>query len=164
MEGRRSATNYTIGTVLMPTELQTWPQNAFGTRDCASPHRPPRSVGVGACLIYQSGPQPGKMRWCPAAFSNSSLDPFFLPFSFLHGPCHTSGYSELHTPCGPLVCAGRYDVASEKNTSARPPGLIRLTPRQHFLIDRPTVGRPLIMTLMECLTFQVAGDLFTRRP
>jgi hypothetical protein len=82
-----------------------------------------------------------KMRWCPAAFSNSFSQSPFSPFSFLHRPCHTSGHGELHPPCSPLACAGRYDVASEKNTSARPPVLIRLTPQQHFLIDRPTVGR-----------------------
>jgi hypothetical protein len=60
-------------------------------------------------------------------------------------------------PCGPLVRTGRYDVASEKNASVRRLAFIRSTPRQYFLVDRPTMGLPLAMTLMECLAFQVIG-------
>jgi len=59
----------------------------------------------------------------------------------------------------------RYGADSGKNAAARPPALIRSTPRQHYLVGHPSVHRPLEMTLMKRLAFQqVAGDLVMRQP
>src|SRR5271170_552470 len=104
-----------------------------------------------------------KTRFSPAAFPTALSILFPLHFPARALSCLRPQRAPP-PPCRPLVRPGRYDVASEKNTSVRPPVLIRSTPRQHFLVDRPTVDRPLTMTLMKRLTFQVAGDLFTRRP
>jgi len=43
-------------------------------------------------------------------------------------------------PIGIVYKWARYDAACEKNTSARPPALIRSILPQHSLIGRPTVG------------------------
>ena len=113
----------------MLTELQTWPQNAFSIRDCASPHVHRVRYSVRACLICHSYPQPGiKDALVPRRFFQQLLSIPFFPLQFLHRPCHTSGHGELHPPYRPLACAGRYDVASEKNASARPPVLYSLDP------------------------------------
>jgi hypothetical protein len=65
-----------------------------------------------------------------------------------------------------LICQPNPDL--HRTGTARPVGkccstttvLIRSTPRQHYLVGRPTVRRPLKMTLMKRLAFQqVAGDL-----
>jgi hypothetical protein len=91
----------------------------------------------------------------PRRFSNTSLRPF--P-PFLHGPAQASrrasGHGKLHfLPAGPWSRQNRYDAASGKNAAARPPALIRSTPRQHCLVNHPTVRRPLseplVMTLMK---------------
>lgn len=59
----------------------------------------------------------------------------------------------------------RYDAAGGKNATARPTAFIRATPRQDYLVHRPTVRRSLKMALMERLAFQqVVSDLVMRRP
>jgi hypothetical protein len=59
----------------------------------------------------------------------------------------------LLAPCGPLLSVERYNAASGEGVSARPPALIRSMPRHHYLIDRPSMRRPLKMTLMKRLSF-----------
>jgi len=113
---------------------------------------------VGPDLICQPGPSSGiKTHSSPAAFPTTLSLPFLSPLS-----CSCTG---PHRVSGSLVPPNRHEVASERNASAGPLALIRLTPRQRCLVGRPTVRRPLAVTLMKRLAFrQGAGDLVTRRP
>src|ERR1700722_19196732 len=118
------------------------------------------------------GPSPGiKTYSSPAAFSHNSLPLFCsLPFpslTSLRRPPRTSIRVELHLlPTGPPRSPqNRYDAATGKNVAARRLTPIRLTPRQHCLIDRLTPVSTLTMTPMKRPAFQkVAGDLVIRRP
>jgi hypothetical protein len=93
---------------------------------CTCELRPPRPVSASPTLA------PGmKTHSSPAAFPTAlSVPP---SFSCLR----------LHwLPSGPWSPQNRYGAASGKNAAARPPALIRSTPRQHYLVGRPTMRRP----------------------
>jgi hypothetical protein len=126
--------------------------------------------GVGARLICQPDPRSGiNTHPSPAAFPTTLSLPFLFPsFTFLHRPpscLRPPQQTPLTSRRPPGPPPNRYDVASERNASAGPLALICSTPRQHYLVGRPTVRRPLAVTLMKRLALQPgAGDLITRRP
>jgi hypothetical protein len=82
----------------------------------------------------------------PRRFSNNTLAPVFpLPSSTSSTTpsCLRLRRAPL-TPCrAPWSPQNRYDAASGKNVAARRLALIRSTPRQHCLVDRPTCASTL---------------------
>jgi hypothetical protein len=88
--------------------------------------------GVRADLICQPALGPGiKTPSSPAAFPTALSLPFIFSPSL---PCtRLSCLSPRRAPLAPFR-AERYNLASKKNSSARPLPLIRSTPRQHFLV------------------------------
>jgi hypothetical protein len=121
------------------------------------------------CRICQPDPRPGiKTPSSPAAFPTSLSVPSLSPLRrSCTGLCRASG-PPLRTPLSPCrspwSAPDRYDAACERNASAGPPTHVRSTPPQRSLVGRPTVRRPLAMTLMKRLAFgEGAGDLVTRR-
>jgi hypothetical protein len=94
---------------------------------------------ISADFICQPDPWPGiKTRSSPAAL------PTTLSLHSLHSPHTTLVVAKASASptflCMPSLSTERYDAACEKNTSARPPALIRPTPPQCSLIGRPTAG------------------------
>jgi hypothetical protein len=122
-------------------------------------HRPPAS-GMASEPASSARPTRYKDALISRRFPTVLFIPFFPSLSCA-GPRRASGLRELHqAPCRALVCAQRYDLASERGAPVRPPVLIRQMPRQHFLVDHLAVGLPLTMTPTKCLAFQTIEAWF----
>jgi hypothetical protein len=114
-------------------------------------------------LICQPGPEPDiKTRLSPTTFPTTLSLPF-VPFP--SSPSCTASLVPQTAPSstdslsGPWSPQNRYDAASGENVAARRLALIRSTPLQHCLVDRPTCASNLDNDADEA-----PGDLVMRRP
>ena len=127
----------------------------YGKCSVNRPHRRRVRPGVRASarLICQPDPRPGiKTHPSPAAFLTALSLPFLSPLSRSctrphRASDHPSANSTyfLRAPWFPPP-RDLYDIASERNASAGPPALIHSTSRQHCLVGRSIVRRPLAVS------------------